>query len=584
MKTSFCFLVLLGICPLSSWAQASAVSTSAPSVRIAYPSEKASMPFVANTFIFGSVSPSSATLRINSQEVSVYKNGAFLAYVPVFPGTFTFRCEVSLGTTTAAADRTVFITEPFIPGPTGQIVLPAERISPREDLRLMPGDWLLVQARGTPDSLAEFKIPKVEGGLPMVQTKSGLYEGAYLVAEGDSAEQVPIEVRLKHPKLGKIREKSKGRVTLGGRPFTVQVSSELATVRTGAGRGYMLFVPQGIQLTADGAQGAQTRVRLSDSESGWVDSSSLQNLPEGTPPPQAVLSTIRTSRPDGNGSSFVHLSLSGKAPYKIEERDDSILLTFYYTQSHANWIVYDSSDALVREIVWRQVGSNVCEVEILLHSPFMGYRASYGDSGLSLELRPIPQPGAKGASPLKGRSIVLDPGHGGKENGAVGPLGTWEKDVNLALALTLKKKLEQKGALISLTRETDQDVPLMDRPKIAWQSKADVFLSLHHNALPDGENPFAQPRGFSVFYYHPHSRALAEAVHRAYVQSVPLADENLRYGNLLVARTTEMPAVLVESAYLMFPEQEEKLLSSEFQNLLAETLLKGLEDYFYEPQ
>ncbi|MCM2304859.1 MAG: N-acetylmuramoyl-L-alanine amidase, partial [Elusimicrobia bacterium] len=92
-------------------------------------------------------------------------------------------------------------------------------------------------------------------------------------------------------------------------------------------------------------------------------------------------------------------------------------------------------------------------------------------------------------------------------------------------------------------------------------------------------NPFAKPRGFSVFYYHPQSLELGRAVIEAYGGRIKLADEGLRWGNLLVARQSAMPAILVENAYMIFPEQEALLNDAAFRDELAKALLEGLEKF-----
>jgi N-acetylmuramoyl-L-alanine amidase len=119
----------------------------------------------------------------------------------------------------------------------------------------------------------------------------------------------------------------------------------------------------------------------------------------------------------------------------------------------------------------------------------------------------------------------------------------------------------------------------VDRPKQAVERGADIFVSLHNNALPDGENPFGKPRGFTVFYYHPQSRELGRAVHEAYRGRIKLPDEGLRWGNLLVSRQSAMPAILVENAYMIFPDQEALLNEAPFREELAKALADGLETF-----
>jgi N-acetylmuramoyl-L-alanine amidase len=127
--------------------------------------------------------------------------------------------------------------------------------------------------------------------------------------------------------------------------------------------------------------------------------------------------------------------------------------------------------------------------------------------------------------------------------------------------------------------DAQHEVSLVDRPRQAVERGADLFVSLHNNALPDGENPFSKPRGFTIFYYHPHSLELGRAVHDAYARRIRLPDEGLRWGNLLVSRLSAMPAILVENAYMIFPDQEAQLNDPAFRDELAKSLVDGLERY-----
>ncbi len=89
---------------------------------------------------------------------------------------------------------------------------------------------------------------------------------------------------------------------------------------------------------------------------------------------------------------------------------------------------------------------------------------------------------------MKGLVICLDPGHSA-DTGAVGCLGTEEKDVNWAISQRLLPLLKKAGANVVLTRMKNEDVPLYERPKRAYAAGADIFLSIHCNAVPDGTDP-----------------------------------------------------------------------------------------------
>jgi N-acetylmuramoyl-L-alanine amidase len=168
-------------------------------------------------------------------------------------------------------------------------------------------------------------------------------------------------------------------------------------------------------------------------------------------------------------------------------------------------------------------------------------------------------------------------------SGATGPLGTKEMDANYAIALAVAERLRRNGAVPIVTRDgPDHELGLLERPRMALEREADIFVSLHNNALPDGSNPFAKPRGFTIFYYHPQSLELARNVHRGFRVRVPLPDEGLQWGNLAVARLTAMPAILVENAYMIFPEQEALLNDPRFRAKLADSVVDGLRETLRE--
>ncbi|MFA6004847.1 MAG: N-acetylmuramoyl-L-alanine amidase, partial [Elusimicrobiota bacterium] len=252
---------------------------------------------------------------------------------------------------------------------------------------------------------------------------------------------------------------------------------------------------------------------------------------------------------------------------------------------HSYWIVYDSNDRFVRQVRWRQEAANVLAVDIRLPpgATLWGWQASYEGNSLKLELRKPPALAAAPASPLQGRPIIVDPGHSPSSAGsdAVGPMGTREMDVNFAIAKTVEQLLIQRGALPMLTRPTDEaEISLLERARFAVEKGGELFVSIHNNGLPDGSNPFARPRGYTAFYYHPHSLDLARSLYRAYERRVAaFAGEDVRYGNLAMTRISAMPAVLIESLYMMFPAHEEKLNDPAFRRTLAEAIVDGLESF-----
>ncbi|HEY9855132.1 MAG TPA: N-acetylmuramoyl-L-alanine amidase [Stenomitos sp.] len=191
--------------------------------------------------------------------------------------------------------------------------------------------------------------------------------------------------------------------------------------------------------------------------------------------------------------------------------------------------------------------------------------------------------------PLKGRVIVVDPGHGGKETGTVGPAGTKEKDVNLAVAKQLAALLRQAGARVVMTREGDTGVapegsPLSEdlkaRAEIANRLPADLFVSVHHNATLDSLKNLETTETYYKMDDAGPSVDLGAALHRSLVRNLQLPNERLMPGNYAVLRNARVPAVLGEASYLSHPPTEQKLRQPAKQLLEAQAYYLGILDYF----
>ncbi|MBW7935523.1 MAG: N-acetylmuramoyl-L-alanine amidase [Gemmatimonadaceae bacterium] len=187
-------------------------------------------------------------------------------------------------------------------------------------------------------------------------------------------------------------------------------------------------------------------------------------------------------------------------------------------------------------------------------------------------------PAVVAAAPLRGRLIAVDAGH--PPGGAIGPTRLREPEATLAIAEQLKQLLEARGARVLMLRSTMDAVALGARPIKARQENADAFVSIHLNAFADGANPYAIARGTGTFFFHPQSEPLARAVQAGMVRHLGLRDEGVWFNNLAVARATWFPSVLCEGAWVVMPEQEAALRTTEFQRAYAMGVVEGLEHYF----
>ena len=202
-----------------------------------------------------------------------------------------------------------------------------------------------------------------------------------------------------------------------------------------------------------------------------------------------------------------------------------------------------------------------------------GYEVFYEGENLVVEVKQTPNLERK----LHALKICLDPGHY-PETGAVGPTRLREDEVNMKIALELKKLLEDNGARVVMTHTGTESVGRYDRPKIAIKDSCDILIAVHNNALPDGVNPFYN-NGSSTYYYHPQALALARSIQSELLKTLKLPDYGTYYGNLALTRPSHLLSVLVECAFMMIPQQEELLGTERFQRQCAEAIYQGLVNF-----
>lgn len=536
-------------------------------------------------FVLGNVASATSPFRINGTSVPVHRGGGFIAYLPVSPGTFTFRAELDLPTGTTVAQRTILVLAPA-PLPADRLAVDEASLWPRADVELRAGDWVTLRMRGTPGKRARARLHGKWRELR--ESGPGVYDLAWLVESGDAFGPDPVEYELKAG-WSKEKARSAGRVSVvSGDMWLASVkpnANGFIAVKTNPGNGFLSYPPPGVRLPVTGRDGSWLRVRLHEGLSGWVEARDVE-LSSGAAPPRATSDTIGVVAL--SSSSIVRVSLSARVAFAGAVDDDlgGMTLRLFNVSGHTNWVVYDSKDDFVDEVRWTQEATDVMAVRVRLKPGrrLWGWHAAYDGPGssLRLELRRPPR-AADPARPLAGVRVLLDPGHMPSATGATGPLGTKEMDANYAIAQAVEQRLRRDGAVTLLTRDgPDHEVGLAERPRMAVERDADLFVSLHNNALPDGTNPFSKPRGFTVFYYHPQSLELARNVHRGFRVRVPLPDEGLQWGNLAVARLTAVPAILVENAYMIFPEQEALLNDPRFRAKLADAVVDGLRETLRE--
>lgn len=196
--------------------------------------------------------------------------------------------------------------------------------------------------------------------------------------------------------------------------------------------------------------------------------------------------------------------------------------------------------------------------------------------------------------PLSGKVIVIDPGHGGVDGGAEGKDKTNEKEIALAVSKKLRDYLQQSGALVYMTRETDKDLASEDtkglsrrkaediRNRLAFihEKNADFFVSIHLNAIPS-----TRWRGAQTFYYprFEENRHLANMIQAEIIRNLENTNRvALPINGIYLLKHAEVPGALVEIGFLSNVEERELLKQEDYQQQMAGSIYRGILRYVTE--
>lgn len=180
------------------------------------------------------------------------------------------------------------------------------------------------------------------------------------------------------------------------------------------------------------------------------------------------------------------------------------------------------------------------------------------------------------ATTLAEATIVIDPGHGGYDPGAVATSGFTEKEVTLSTALLLADRLKNAGANVILTRNTDEFISLNDRVYSAHRANADAFVSLHYDSVETANSM----SGTTTYYYSENERALADTINHYLSRDVSLDNNGVRHGNYFVLNNNAQPSVLLELGYLNNDYDITVVNTRGYQTTVSEAIYQALNDYF----
>ncbi|MFN3431056.1 MAG: N-acetylmuramoyl-L-alanine amidase [Candidatus Sericytochromatia bacterium] len=538
-------------------------------------------------FFIGTAAPQGA-VTINGQAIDRSPAGHFAPSLPLKLGANTFRLQSGGQTLVIRVNR-----RPAGPAaPTG-LAFGAGSLAPAVDLARLPGERIVFSAIAPANATVTvlwagrrvpltaqppgFELPDNKAGLihlnaPRPRTDGIRYEGA-VQTQGPVAPAAPVFELGVGGKM--LRQVGPGRVGVldPAALSVVVVAVDEGVARTGPGTDYSRTtpLPRGARAAVTATEGPWVRLE----HGRWIKRAETAAV-AGTTPPRTLVRSLRTRTTPGWTDLVIPLEVP--VPAEIYQTDRRFELVLHGAVAQTD-IVLQNPDALLKRLDFAQEGPERLRYSAALHADHAwGYKLRYDGPSVVASLRHPPVL-APNQSPLAGRRIVLDPGHGGAEDpGTTGPTGLSEKDLTLPMAFLVRDELTRRGATVTLTRERDGYVDLADRTGLVRKLEPDFALSLHYNALPDAGDA-RRTQGIGAFWYDPVSQSMARALHDGLTSRLKRPSYGVFWDNLALTRPTVCPTVLLEIGFLTHPEEFEWVTDPDAQRQTARAIAESLEDW-----
>ncbi|MBN1515322.1 N-acetylmuramoyl-L-alanine amidase [Candidatus Sumerlaeota bacterium] len=571
-------------------------SSAVPELNIVYPREGRTY-YGAYARFSGATQPGN-TVSVQDEEVEVFASGAFAGRVPLEPGdnTLLFRAENPAGQTTERTLR-IYRAAPLKPSPADPPQFDKEyAATPDDSIELPPGAEIIVRVKGSPGMCADFRIGSPKPAIPMRELDAkeggvaGVYEGSYLLQPDDEFVRASITVFLRRkPDAKAVAEWSlpnaKISVLKNKTPILYEARRSTVDLYTGPNMDKP-YIEADINtwLEYTGCIGNKLQFRLAPNQSAWGKDQFFNRLDEPHRRPAGRLDSISVRRL--NRAQVVRLSTGQRCAWTVFEAPEANTLTIriYACQLDSFWD-HRSSKGDFQDIRARQAEDSVVDVEIITKDrPAWGYDVAYDGGVMEVSLFDPPLLAASPEKPLSGMAIVLSPGHGGSDSGALGGTGLEEKKANVQLAELIAQRIEQLGGEVRwIKRDADEAVDLDERVTRAGRLGGDLFVSVHNDSVSLYDDPLAY-RGSSLFYTHTQSKRLAMDIYDQLllIDTAP-SPRGVYQRDLRVTRkVTRMPSALVECRYLSHPADEMDLLSAEQCGRIADAIVRGIVNFMQQ--
>ena len=585
-------------------------------------------------FLVGTAPPTGKVL-VNSKPIERSRAGHFAPSFPLRVGDNTFTLQYQNQQVQLRVQR-----QDTTPAPPVGLAFGKDSLIPNVDIARMLGELVCFSAIAPPQSIVSVQLGKQNIRLlpqlqqvqlpansalltgrnqPTRQLTAGQYQGCTTLPEPQTltydnnamtSSLTPssgIQPQFQLTLNGQtITQPSPGKITVLS-PANLQVLEVTANegvARTGASTDYSRLtpLPKGTRAAVTGKEGEWLRLDYG----GWINSKETRTIP-GAIPPRSLIRSVSARRVPG--ATEIVFPLQVPVPVSVQQGDRALTLTLHNTTAQTDTIRFDD-DPIISRLDWQQAAPERLEYIFNLKSQQQwGYKLRYEGTSLILTLRhqprsreqvksqkskiksqnistpdsrtggltnpPLPTPDSR----LHGIKILLDPGHGGKETGALGPTGYPEKDINLLISKLVREQLEKRGAEVYMTREEDKDVSLPDRVAIIDKIEPAIAISLHYNALPDAGDAM-KTQGLAAFWYHPQAHDLARFLHSYLVKKLNRPDYGLYWNNLALTRPASAPTILLELGFMINPYEFEWIVNPQAQQQLASAIAQGITQWF----
>lgn len=533
-----------------------------------------------------------ATVRINGQAVKQYKTGIFFSTLTFNEGVNRITAEaVYPDGRTAVCEYALIYEKRDMSRPPFPLWIDRRSFEPASDLELLPDDVVKVSFRGSKGQDAWLDIKPGKKNLKCLREDFddySIYRAELPVRGLAAATAHTLSVRMV-PAAG-AQEKAAYRPDFTKSVTVINPEDyPLLRVKNDYSRlVYNLGAPRlggpirqelgpGVILKASGKIGSNYRIRLSNTETGFISEDDVEVVAGRRVQP--LYSVTSMSCGPSARADVVSIPYLEPVPYEIYPDPDGkrLVVTLFGAESAATWVSHRTGCRIIDKLTWEQSTPETFRVYVNLKTEkIWGYDIRQVGRSLVLNVRYAPTFDPFGEKPLEGLKIAIEAGHGGSGTGAIGLSGLVEKDINLDLSFRLGELCAAMGAEVVQVRDADRDMTLIEKRDIAIKSDADMLISIHANA---GGRGYLSVAGTSTYWHNPFWAPLAQTIYDRLLETGLGEFGVVGSFNYTVTRASQMPAVLVEQAFMTHAEDEEKLADPEFRQQMAVKIFEGIVDY-----